>query len=189
MHSPPRPLVDYECFLIGTRITGPAGQRSAAAWEGHCLSLAIGGNCPARVGPVGRVSLEDGQPTTVARLLLRHWLNTWLGTARLRAYVRKSHTRLVGNRPQGRLAAQSSSSSLFQKRLCNQTPPKILNFQPQDCFWCSRPPQKEPFWRPFRFMLPSRGALRLKIEEFGGVWLQSPFVEEILHHFSRGPGQ
>ena len=87
------------------------GQRSTAAWEGHCLSLAIGGNCPARVGPVGRVSLEDGQPTTVARLLLRHWLNTWLGTARLRAYVRKSHTRLVGNRPQGRLAAQSSSSS------------------------------------------------------------------------------
>ena len=62
---------------------------------------------------MGRVSLEDGQPTTVARLLLRHWLNTWLGTARLRAYVRKSHTRLVGNRPQGRLAAQSSSSSYF----------------------------------------------------------------------------
>ena len=38
------------------------------------------------------------------------YVGTWLGTARLRAYVRKSHTRLVGNRPQGRLAAQSSSS-------------------------------------------------------------------------------
>jgi len=77
----------------------------------------------------------------------------------------------------------------LQKKTLQPDPPKILNFQPQDCFWCSRPPQKEPFWRPFRFMLPSRGALRLKIEEFGGVWLQSPFVEEILHHFWRGPGQ
>ena len=33
----------------------------------------------------------------------------------------------------------------------------------------SRPPQKEPFWKPFRCMLPSRGALRLKIEDFVGV--------------------
>ena len=29
----------------------------------------------------------------------------------------------------------------------------------------SRPPQKEPFWKPFRLMLPSRGSLRLKIED------------------------
>ena len=41
----------------------------------------------------------------------------------------------------------------------------------------SRPPQKEPFWKPFRLMLPSRGALRLKIEDFGGVWLQSLFLK------------
>ena len=46
-----------------------------------------------------------------------------------------------------------------------------------NCFWCSRPPQKEPFWKPFRLMLPSRGALRLKIEDFGGVWLQSLFLK------------
>ena len=30
------------------------------------------------------------------------------------------------------------------------------------------PPQKEPFWKAFRLMLPSRGAMRLKIEDFGG---------------------
>ena len=46
-----------------------------------------------------------------------------------------------------------------------------------NCFWCSGPPQKEPFWKPFRLMLPSRGALRLKIEDFGGVWLQSVFLK------------
>ena len=44
-------------------------------------------------------------------------------------------------------------------------------------FWCSRPPQKEPLWKPFRFMLPSRGALTLKTEDFGGVWLQSLFLK------------
>ena len=44
-------------------------------------------------------------------------------------------------------------------------------------FWCSRPPQKEPFWKPFRLMLPSRGALRLKIEDFGGVSLHSLFLK------------
>ena len=36
-------------------------------------------------------------------------------------------------------------------------------------------PRRNPFWKPFRFMLPSRGALRLKIEDFGGVWLLSFF--------------
>ena len=36
-------------------------------------------------------------------------------------------------------------------------------------------PRRNLFWKPFRFMLPSRGALRLKIEDFGGVWLQSLF--------------
>ena len=41
----------------------------------------------------------------------------------------------------------------------------------------SRLPQKEPFWKPFRLMLPSRGALRLKIKDFGGVWLQSLFLK------------
>ena len=45
------------------------------------------------------------------------------------------------------------------------------------CFWCSRPPQKESFWKPFRLMLPSRGALRLKIKDFRGVWLQSLFLK------------
>ena len=44
-------------------------------------------------------------------------------------------------------------------------------------FGAPGPPQKEPFWKPFRFMLPSRGALRLKIEDFGGVWLQSLFLK------------
>ena len=38
-------------------------------------------------------------------------------------------------------------------------------------------PRRNPFWKPFRFMLPSRGALRLKIEDFGGVWLQSLFLK------------
>ena len=42
----------------------------------------------------------------------------------------------------------------------------------------SWPPQKEPFWKSFRLMLPSRGALRLKIEDFGGVWLQSFFCRD-----------
>jgi len=41
----------------------------------------------------------------------------------------------------------------------------------------SGPPQKEPFWKSFRLMLPSRGALRLRIEDFGGVWLQSVFLK------------
>ena len=46
-------------------------------------------------------------------------------------------------------------------------------------FGAPGPPQKEPFWKPFRLMLPSRGALRLKIEDFfgGGVWLQSLFLK------------
>ena len=52
-------------------------------------------------------------PTTVARLLLQHLLDTWLGTVRLPAYLQKSLTRLVGNRPQGRLVAQSSSSPVY----------------------------------------------------------------------------
>ena len=48
-------------------------------------------------------------------------------------------------------------------------------------------PRRNPFWKPFRFMLPSRGALRLKIEDFGGVWLQSFFLfKEILYHFGMG---
>ena len=38
-------------------------------------------------------------------------------------------------------------------------------------------PRRNPFWKPFRFMLPSRGALRLKIKDFGGVWLQSLFLK------------
>ena len=39
-------------------------------------------------------------------------------------------------------------------------------------------PRRNPFWKPFRFMLPSRGTLRLKIEDFGGVWLQSFFCRD-----------
>ena len=57
------------------------------------------------------------------------------------------------------------------------------------CFLCSIHPQREPLWNPFRLMLPSRGAVRLKIEDFEGVWLQSLFVKEILHYFWRGLGQ
>ena len=53
----------------------------------------------------------------------------------------------------------------------------------------SWPPQKEPFWKSFRLMLPSRGALRLKIEDFGGGLVAECFFEEILHHFWRGLGQ
>ena len=49
----------------------------------------------------------------------------------------------------------------------------------------SRPPQKEPFWKPFRLMLPSRGALRLKIKDFGGVWLQSLFLKRFCVIFGR----
>ena len=41
----------------------------------------------------------------------------------------------------------------------------------------SGPPQKEPFKKPCRLMLPSRGALRLKIKDFGGVLLQSLFLK------------
>ena len=38
-------------------------------------------------------------------------------------------------------------------------------------------PRRNTFLKPFRFMLPSRGALRLTIEDFGGVWLQSLFLK------------
>ena len=44
-------------------------------------------------------------------------------------------------------------------------------------FGAPGPPQKELFWKPFRLMLPSRGALRLTTEDFGGVWLQSLFLK------------
>ena len=44
-------------------------------------------------------------------------------------------------------------------------------------FGAPGPSQKEPLWKPFRFMLPSRGALTLKTEDFGGVWLQSLFLK------------
>ena len=82
-----------------------------------------------------------------------------------------------------------STISSTKKKTLQPDPPKILNFQPQGCFWCSRPPQKEPFWKPFRFMLPSRGALRLKIEDFRGGLVAESFSVEILHHFWRVPGQ
>ena len=53
-------------------------------------------------------------------------------------------------------------------------------------FGAPGPPQTEPFCKPFRFMLPSRGALRLKIEDFGGVWLQSFFCSRDFASFLEG---
>ena len=54
------------------------GPLPPAASDGHCLSLASGGNWSDWVGPVVRVRLEAGLPTLVDRLLLRQLLNTWL---------------------------------------------------------------------------------------------------------------
>jgi len=46
-------------------------------------------------------------------------------------------------------------------------PRQLLTAKKQ--FWgFPRPSQKGLFWTPFRFMLPSRGALRLKIKALGG---------------------
>ena len=63
----------------------------------------------------------------------------------------------------------------LQKKTLQPDPPKSLIFNLRAVFGAPGPPQKEPFWKPFRLMLPSRGALRLKIEDFEGVWLQSFF--------------
>ena len=54
------------------------GPLPPAASDGHCLSLASGGNWSDWAGPVVRVRLEAGLPTLVDRLLLRQLLNTWL---------------------------------------------------------------------------------------------------------------
>ena len=51
-------------------------------------------------------------------------------------------------------------------------------------------PRRNPFGSLFfQLMLPSRGALRLKIEDFGGGLVAESFFKEILHHFWRGLGQ
>ena len=77
----------------------------------------------------------------------------------------------------------------LQKKTLQPDPPKSLIFNLRAVFGAPGPPQKEPFWKPFRLMLPSRGALRLKIEDFRGGLVAESFSVEILHHFWRVPGQ
>ena len=65
-------------------------------------------------------------------------------------------------------------------------PPKIIDFHSKLAalgarFW-------DPFWNPFRFMMPSRVALDGKLTILGGSGCRV-FFEEILSHFWRGSGQ
>ena len=67
--------------------------------------------------------------------------------------------------------------NLFNKRTLQPDPPKFLNFQPQGASgW-----QHEPKRLPKGFLLGGPGApktvLRLKIEDLGGVCLQSLFLK------------
>ena len=70
--------------------------------------------------------------------------------------------------------------NLFKKKLCNQTPLNILNFQPQGASGWQHGPKR----LPKGFLLGGPGApktaLRLKIKDFGGGLVAESFFEEIL---------
>ena len=65
----------------------------------------------------------------------------------------------------------------LQKKTLQPDPPKSSIFNLRAVSNAPGPPQKEPFWKPFRLMLSSRGALRFKVEDFEGGLVAEFFLK------------
>ena len=50
-------------------------------------------------------------------------------------------------------------------------------------FWCSRPPQKEPLLEALSVHVAIQRRPEVEIEDYGGVWLQSPFLKRFCTTF------
>ena len=69
----------------------------------------------------------------------------------------------------------------LQKKTLQPDPPKILNFQPQGCFWCSLPLPEGTLLEAFSAHVAIQRRPEVKNWGFwGGVWLQSLFWRDFV---------
>ena len=76
--------------------------------------------------------------------------------------------------------------NLFKQRLCNQTPLKILNFQPQGCFWYSRPPPEGTLLEAFSVHVAIQRRPEVENCGFWGGLVAESFFERDFASFLEG---